>query len=235
LLAPNLPNSWDSTWEAHWNAAQHRFERLFRFQFAPLGFFSRVMSGILTFTTPELFYKHGIQALTSSKEHTLLEFNPTKNELTMKVVGNKPPIRLLRLLIDVLHSLMTGWYSISFSELVPCLGCKGKHCYPIKDLEAILHKQNDQYVTCPEKNVQIAINSLAPDITFIDFEKYMIEYNQIKFERELGRGSFGIVSLGKYKGQVTAIKQLIIPPLQNAVQLFRDFRRELWMTRLVWL
>eukprot|EP01102_Stenamoeba_stenopodia_P006506 TRINITY_DN1787_c0_g1_i2.p1 TRINITY_DN1787_c0_g1~~TRINITY_DN1787_c0_g1_i2.p1 ORF type:complete len:1288 (-),score=192.66 TRINITY_DN1787_c0_g1_i2:91-3954(-) len=225
LLDAAKPPEWESTYKSVISKNPKVYERKFKFQFVPLGFFSKVMSGVLEFTHPDSYYKNGFITSTRSREYLLIEFDGTKVELNIKVCGSTPPVNLLRLIVDSLHGLIKNWYSVTFQELVPCK-C-GTHEVTIKELENALSQGGQSYYVC--KSTNYPIDELAPDLTLADFEEYMIDYNKLVFKKELGKGSFGTVSLADYQNKLVAVKTLILPPMHNVAELLRDFRRELWI------
>jgi serine/threonine protein kinase len=58
----------------------------------------------------------------------------------------------------------------------------------------------------------------------------MLDMAKVEIIEELGRGSFGTVSLAKYSGQAVAVKKLLASPADH-LSLFQGFRRELWIGR----
>jgi hypothetical protein len=57
----------------------------------------------------------------------------------------------------------------------------------------------------------------------------------LKIGKELGRGAFGIISEGHYKGDSVAVKKLILE-MENEEELLRifsEFRREVSIMRFV--
>jgi predicted Ser/Thr protein kinase len=46
-----------------------------------------------------------------------------------------------------------------------------------------------------------------PDVALADLERGRIDFKQIQIEKELGRGAFGIIYRGVWKGEHVAVKQ----------------------------
>jgi len=65
-------------------------------------------------------------------------------------------------------------------------------------------------LTCPLSKENISLSLLTPDITMDLFGGKIINESSIQYGRELGRGGFGVVSLGKFNNTDIAIKKLLI-------------------------
>ena len=44
----------------------------------------------------------------------------------------------------------------------------------------------------------------------VDVDRYVIDYSELSMDKEIGRGNFGVVYKGTWRGGLVAIKQLII-------------------------
>ncbi|KAF2074020.1 hypothetical protein CYY_004671 [Polysphondylium violaceum] len=65
-------------------------------------------------------------------------------------------------------------------------------------------------LTCAQSKEQVALSLLAPDITMDLFGGKIIKESSIVYGKELGRGGFGVVTLGKFNNMDVAIKKLLI-------------------------
>jgi hypothetical protein len=85
-----------------------------------------------------------------------------------------------------------------------------------------------------------------------DLESIRVDYDSVEITKELGKGAFGVIYEGTYKGTSIAVKKLILPTspslsLENVpdsdkmsfeernevVNVFEEFRREVWMMKYV--
>jgi hypothetical protein len=151
LLCPDKPTNWETQWQSLRSRNTKCYERVYRYSFLPLGMFARLVSGVLEFTNPILFYANGLITSTRTKnEHMLMEFEQHSGELYIQICGESTPVHLIRLLVDSIEGLIQGWYSVSYIASVPCL-CSGfsnvvmengkrdyGHLIPILHLETLL-------------------------------------------------------------------------------------------------
>jgi len=59
----------------------------------------------------------------------------------------------------------------------------------------------------------------------LNLEGFEIDYNELDFEQEIGRGAFGVVFKGRWRGGTVAIKQLILKSMMSPRDL-SDFKSE---------
>jgi len=59
----------------------------------------------------------------------------------------------------------------------------------------------------------------------LSVEGFEIDYNELDFEQEIGRGAYGVVFKGRWRGGTVAIKQLILRSIISEREL-QDFRSE---------
>eukprot|EP01102_Stenamoeba_stenopodia_P020233 TRINITY_DN7810_c0_g1_i1.p1 TRINITY_DN7810_c0_g1~~TRINITY_DN7810_c0_g1_i1.p1 ORF type:complete len:751 (-),score=131.19 TRINITY_DN7810_c0_g1_i1:100-2352(-) len=80
--------------------------------------------------------------------------------------------------------------------------------------------------------VPIRIDQLAPDIALFDLSNLRVDYPDIELLEELGKGSFGVVHRGLWKGSEVAVKKIIFSDQneEEREKQFNEFRQEVWIT-----
>ena len=66
---------------------------------------------------------------------------------------------------------------------------------------------DSRFLSCPVGTVQVRLDRLVPDIAMTDFEGSKVNFNEIEIGRQLGKGSFGVIYLGKFRGETVAVKR----------------------------
>jgi len=95
----------------------------------------------------------------------------------------------------------------------------------IEELEGlVLEKKYSFY--CQE--MRMSIEEIAPDVTFTGLLNRPIDFTALHIEKQLGKGSFGAVSLATYKQERVAVKELEGDAMRD-IAVLRDFQRELWI------
>jgi hypothetical protein len=69
---------------------------------------------------------------------------------------------------------------------------------------------DSRFLQCPVGDVSVRLDRLVPDIAMTDFEGSKVNFNDIEIGRQLGKGSFGVIYLGKFRGEVVAVKRYVI-------------------------
>jgi hypothetical protein len=117
-----------------------------------------------------------------------------------------------------------------------------RNAFPLETVEKIA-AQDKQTITCTltgqwdipielQGSYEVNLDKLAPDITMADLANFKVTYEDIKFGQVIGTGGFGEVFKSTYKGETVAVKKLSTTlPLEDTVDLFREFRREVWVSR----
>ena len=218
-----------------------QLERIYKFEFHPFGFFSRLIVRMLHFTTPICYWYTGL--LCESGEQTgLIEFE-LGNELSVKVRG-KNPAKLLRSIVENIDLLLAGWYQNKPTVIVPFMK-KGENYrlvvdqnvdkivdynFPLEELEqaAALGKEavEFKYGNGKEELMElIRIDSIAPDLVLADISEMLCKWSDLQVEKQIGQGAFGIVYSAIYNGEKVAVKQLEVENNMKT-EVYREFRRE---------
>ena len=227
--------------------------RNYYFEFLPLGFFSRLF--VRNFHLPNIevitYWRNGM-LLKKNFSKGLLRYNPSRYILSLEVMNEKSEkdseeyfelTSFLRLLIETIETTIEGWYETKVDIKIPCTHCllEGDYSPHIFTLEECISSIQDSigYVYC--KNVRrVRIDLIAPDLSFMDMKKFIIQYNgNISIIESIGEGAFGAVYLGLLNNITkVAIKELVIKTdhlqskeliNQRMITKFTEFQREVWI------
>ena len=216
-----------------------QLERIYQFTTlrAPFGFFSRLMVRLLHFTSPLVMWKFGI-ICERGDNYGLVECEVNK-EISVKVRG-KDPAKLLRVIVENIDLLLTGWYTTSPTHVIVPFILKGyqkalndKYIFNLEELEAaaaqgknvVLFQDQDQKTSHP-----IRIDSIAPDLVLADMADVVLDYSELQIITQIGKGGFGTVFKAMFKGEVVAVKQVSIDD-DKKTEVFREFRREVALSK----
>ena len=64
-----------------------------------------------------------------------------------------------------------------------------------------------------------------------DLREYMVKFEELNLEKEIGKGSFGAVFKGYFKNEVVAIKTIIITEDVDKFDTLKNFRKEVFVSR----
>ena len=234
-------------WPTEVPSSYHEFRRQYKFQFLPLGFFSRLMLRILHIPGMiGLLYWHDGFIMEFRQQKSQITFDPRNYILTISVrvhYDDHFPGMLLRNLVESVESLISGFYSRvkdMVDRFVPCTHC-------IRFFKSLREPYNFSYAECitsiitgkkylfcqnilsPSRCVQM--EHLAPDIGFSDIQ--LLDNSKLNIDKQLGAGGFGVVYKGTFKEYAVAIKELkfLLGNDEERVQKFREFQQEAWIMR----
>ena len=222
------------------------FGRLYRFSFMPMGFFGRLIVRnleIVGFKSLGQWQNGQLLKMKNDNILCLLRYNPSSYTLHLQIHADKGDInpiqysnsvKALRLITENIETTIEGWYETTPIISVPCSHCLingySQWEFPINELMNAVSSQK-VFVLC--NNVRkIRIDILAPDLAFADLKNYRVNANDIKFEKDIGEGTFGAVFKGKYKNNVVAVKELLEesnPDSDRIATKFQEFKREVWL------
>ena len=215
-----------------------QLERIYEFDFLPFGFFSRLVVRLLHFTSPSFYWRTGL-VCNSGENSGLIEFEMGR-ELSVKVRGRNPA-KLLRVIVENIDLLLSGWYKNNVNVIVPFIlkgntNTENKNIYQkvgldykftLEELEAAAAFGKTEIEFNAGKNdiIPIRIDSIAPDLVMADISEMLMTWDELKIEKKIGEGAFGKVYSAEYKGQRVAVKQIEVE--QNMkTEAYREFRRE---------
>ncbi|EGC38713.1 hypothetical protein DICPUDRAFT_148631 [Dictyostelium purpureum] len=118
LLSEERPNSIEKVMDHIINKEQNFLERIYQFEFLPVGFFSKLMIRTMHFTTVKEYWKNGL-LVERDGSTCLIESIHSYSQINLKAWGTNPS-NVLRFIIETAELLISGWYKLQFHFLVPC-------------------------------------------------------------------------------------------------------------------
>eukprot|EP00026_Physarum_polycephalum_P000251 Phypoly_transcript_00251.p1 GENE.Phypoly_transcript_00251~~Phypoly_transcript_00251.p1 ORF type:complete len:1880 (+),score=208.43 Phypoly_transcript_00251:799-5640(+) len=213
--------------------------RIYQLPFVPLGLMSKLMTRILHFVSPSIYWKDGMVAELNTNE-MLLEFLPLKNQIAIHVIEtvgkNSDLAPSLRLLMENFDNLIEGYYRIKREIFLCCTHCLTQrnptpHLFSYETVEnAAATGQSTLYCDADSDKVVVHISAIAPDLVLSDLEHIRMEYKDLHNLKKLGEGAFGIVYKAQYKNEDIAFKQLNMTGAVNPAELYAELRREVWLS-----
>ena len=257
LLPEDLPkNQIQRIWPTDTPPGYHEFNRKYKFSFLPIGFFARLIVRILHLPMINglLFWRDGlIIELINYDQYAYLLYSTKDYTLSITVRINQgnsnkqSSALLLRNIIEVIESLLTGYYPRLKEKTAILLSCS--HCmlnnksnidpytFTIAEcIQAVCAAK--KFVFChniPSPSRCVYLENIAPDLCFSDVTR--IDNSLITIDKQLGAGGFGVVYKGTYDNIPVAIKELkfLIGDNDERVSKFREFQQEAWIMRFLFL
>ena len=227
-------------------------QRLYRFSFVPLEFFSRVIVRILRVrgVIGAMFWKNGVLLQlpsTKQSQNCILTYNENTYELLIRVrISNEGNLdastetgMLFRTVIEVVEVLLESFYPRlveNTRRLVPCTHCINLNVpkpYLFTYMECIKAATSENnivycnHINSPSRKVSIV--KLAPDIAFADLPH--IDVNELELDRLIGEGNFGAVKAGILNDNSVAVKQLKDVGGEEGRSIFWEFQQETCIMR----
>lgn len=227
-----------------------QFSRFYTLEFIPNGFFSRLMVRFLHYIdTPLKYWRNGVLA-SLNQDKALIQL--VDKVLKVEVRGPKCS-EILRIITELVDSLLNSWFKIKTMAIeIPCPHCisilngepsktvgevledKEKNgdqnsvtMFSFSKLEEIIASSDERTIKC-KNQVSIRLDSLVPDLVMADFGGHQLNYHNIIVEKQLGKGSYGIIYKARLNDEVVALKT--IKGGEDAqVAAFAEFRREVWL------
>ena len=194
----------------------------------------------LYYRDPEIMFR--IESLTGTKH-----FKREKKEGVHVIASaNKSGKKIIGQLVDLVVSLVGEWYpglqegkhgSNGLEQKVPCFECiklgrtkpfefKVEQCLPVIT-------KNETTVECgyfrddPAKNHTVSLADIVPDLLLQDIDPgFLLDADEVNYQEDdtslLGKGGYGKVYRGEYKGKSVAIKKY----LSRSEEAFTELRSE---------
>ena len=223
--------------------------RVYKFDFLPLGFFSRFLNYVVHNPALEcsVFWRNGgVLTLKDGDPKVMaasIEYSTVQNYYLVVVKFFTHPtmakisegIQIFRTLIEELEQIIECYYSnlkSSLERYIPCPHClKENPDNPsLVDMQKCidcLYEIDENRQTISFQCGQILrLSQVAPDIAFVDIKKL----ETVETGPKRGSGAFGIVFEGKLGKTKVAIKQ--IKQESTMIQQFNEFQREAYLMSL---
>jgi hypothetical protein len=166
--------------------------RVYKFEFLPNGFFSRLMVRLLhSQWQASLFWKHGI-VLFKDMARLYLRYAPDSKEMTIQVRGPDNGNKMGSL-IESINTLIKDWLKdVKIDVFVPTKLPDGRlHQFDIKDIEKAI---GNGQTNISGGGQTVAIATITPDLAMAGaVSGGNLSESELDISKELGRGGFAIV------------------------------------------
>ena len=181
----------------------------------------------LYYKDPEVMFR--VESLLGSKHYKVQE----TDGVLLITSANNSGRKIIAKLVNLVMSLVSECYpelmvdndgSNSLEQKVPCFECvKLGRAKPFEfDVEQCLPRiaKNDMIIKCgyfhgdPLRNHTVSLADIVPDLLLLDIDpKFLLSAKELIYQEDdvslLGKGTFGKVYRGKYKGKSVAIKKYL--------------------------
>ncbi|KAM9957201.1 hypothetical protein ACTFIW_008941 [Dictyostelium discoideum] len=272
-LVPNLLS--DNTnivaqWDDFIDPDTILLNRQYHLPFLPEKFFGKLIIHLMNFTKVESCQKRAVILRNQDNHEALIELKTIKDNkdgtfkkiLTVDVRGLVSPVSLLRIVTDTIESLFSQWYKLDIKRYISCYECailydRNPTLFTIEECElAVIDGKT--VLTCNQKSDsdrvstshRLKLDILAPDISMVDIPIPRFNLSEVKINKEVGRGAFGIVYEAEWMGEWIALKKLLLPSstdttnlngngevivyddpdqlIEDRLRVFREFRHEVY-------
>ena len=215
----------------HDDLTTDQFTRIYQFEYLPNGLFSRFIVRFLHFSDKPLkYWRHGILAQKSNNKALVQAFDDRTINITVR--GDKAA-EYLRVITEIINNLANCWFKVKILSIqIQCPHCLSErnpnvNLFDLQQCEEAIAKHNVRVLECAQ--VPVRIDMLAPDLAMSDFDGCQIDFRELELDKELGKGSFGIIYRGNWKGDEVAVKKLKVQEEMMAISAFAEFRKEVWI------
>lgn len=213
-------------------AVDTEFNRSYTIEFVPNGLFSRLMVRLLHFLDkPIKYWRTGIMG-ERGNARCFVELIDVSIHFTTRGEGSA---EFLRVITEIVDTLVTDFFKVRIcSVYIRCPHCLAlrrpePYQFDLCDCEQVAAMGNVRMIDClAEEPFPIRLDRIVPDIAMADFDGSQVNYKDIVIERTLGKGSFGVIYLAKWKGETVAVKQLKVES-DMALEAYAEFRKEVWL------
>ena len=194
----------------------------------------------LYYSDPEIMFR--IESLTGTKQ-----FKKEKKEgIHVIASANNSGKKIISQLVDIVMSTVGEWYpglqvgkhgSNGLEQKVPCFECikqgrakpfefKVEQCLPMI-AKNVMIMECGYFCDDPAKNHTISLADVVPDLLLQDIDpEFHLDADEVNYQEDdtslLGKGGYGKVYRGRYKGKSVAVKKY----LSCDEEAFTEFRSE---------
>lgn len=219
----------------YYDKTRKQMDRIWQFDFVPLGLFSHLMIRLHSFCQIQKFWRNGV-VMQKGEDWALVEVVPLRRQIKVSVRSSKETVQLLLTINEMIQQLLDNWYRSTVKQLVPCVHCIQEQSYDpylfsVEECEKSL-LLGEFFVEClrrPKQPATVSLEALVPDLSLKEYEKHKIDYEEIeREERKLAEGAYGLLYRGKWRGETVAVKVLRTDEvvLSERVAIFQEFRKE---------
>eukprot|EP01132_Coremiostelium_polycephalum_P002390 gene2390-2955_t len=262
-LVPNLlpdSNSLVNQWDNFIDPDSIRLNRQYHLPFIPEKFFCKLIIRLMNFCKVESCLKKAFIVKNQQGHEALIELKDgiatiggSIKILKVDVRGFTTPVSLLRIVTDTIESLFAQWYKLDIKRYISCYECTflldhNPTLFTIDECELAVMDGKTVLNCFKDKSPthRLKLDILAPDIAMVDIPRPRFDLKEIKINKEVGRGAFGIVYEAEWNGELIALKKLLPPTgddssmtddadskIEDRLRVFREFRHEVYtMSRL---
>eukprot|EP01125_Pyxidicula_operculata_P017972 TRINITY_DN635_c0_g1_i2.p1 TRINITY_DN635_c0_g1~~TRINITY_DN635_c0_g1_i2.p1 ORF type:complete len:2152 (-),score=235.56 TRINITY_DN635_c0_g1_i2:798-7253(-) len=238
LLSKNPPRLDDPSLLS--NSKTHAFERIFEFNYMPLGLFSRIIARVLPSASKVMaLWASGILMKSVFRSTSVIVYVTTQmNDLTVKVKCEDLELSRTSFtaLIEIILSISDEWIQSSSltrsAFYIYNLDIKErKFRISVDEVERMIFEEGKNHIMLdPDLTgvlpVKLPFDQFVPDIMVSSFSGLRINKNQITILDKLGEGAHASVHRGKLNDEVVAVKIIKMDDSKKNHKLISEFRTE---------
>jgi len=202
-----------------------RYDRLWLFEFVPIGLFSHLLIQLKLSTTMHVIWRYGCVVSTEAGLAQVCEM-PLRRSISISV-RSRSGFSLMAMINGTLQQMLENFYpKASFKQLIPCTHCTENNqfdpwLFSTEECEAAILAQ-ENFLQCQKNQCNIPLETLVPDLTLKLHEKFKINMELITMEpKPFGKGAFGVLYRGTYQNSTVAVKILGITQESSVMDEFR--------------
>jgi hypothetical protein len=122
FMFPDKSQAFEEIWMQNQSYLAWKFHRVFKFDFLPNTFITRLILHMLTVVDVHYYWKEGMILQTETEQVRVELVN--LNEIQLHFRGNSKVKKLARLILDTIDSFLTGGrQQLEYQVLIPCAHC----------------------------------------------------------------------------------------------------------------
>lgn len=240
ILIPSLLPEYKPLVDLFWvekDLLRIQYDRIYKFEFIPLGFFSRLIIRCLHLVDSVCAYwRNGIIGQRRN-DIFCLELLNEESIISLSVRGqhSNPPTELLRILVEMIDSFIgkDKWFNIPVQKFVPCTHCMENNLkdfqvklFRIKQLKENI-KKGDYMIECSSTGLpsKVHISRLVPDLSLTDLNELKINYSDIRLIELENENTFHTIHKGIYLDKEVMVKTM--KPTGKAIKM-KEYTYEVW-------